>query len=65
MWGWETAEAMLRTAGFDLHAYDSVADARTSLSQYLSFYNARRPHSSLDRRTPDQAYFIQPLRAAA
>jgi putative transposase len=61
-------ERLWRTIKYEevyLHAYDSVADARTSLSQYLSFYNARRPHSSLDRRTPDQAYFTQPLRAAA
>ena len=24
---------------------------------YLAFYNERRPHSSLDGRTPDEAYF--------
>jgi hypothetical protein len=31
-----------------------------------SLYNGRRPHSSLDDRTPDQAYFdLPPLRAAA
>ena len=31
------------------------------------FYNGRRPHSSLDRQTPDQAYFnaLQPIPAAA
>jgi putative transposase len=40
-----------------LRAYDSVAEARTSIGRYLTFYNGRRPHSSLDRRTPDQAYF--------
>jgi putative transposase len=40
-----------------LRAYDSVAEARTSIGRYLTFYNSRRPHSSLDRRTPDQAYF--------
>ena len=40
-----------------LRAYDSVAEARTSIGRYLAFYNGRRPHSSLDRRTPDQAYF--------
>ncbi len=49
-----------------LHAYDSVADARASIGRYLGFYNSRRPHSSLDRKTPDQAYFInQPHTAAA
>ncbi len=40
-----------------LHAYDSVSEARVSLGRYLAFYNERRPHSSLDGRTPDEAYF--------
>ena len=40
-----------------LHAYASVADARASLGRYLDFYNRQRPHSSLDRKTPDEAYF--------
>jgi transposase InsO family protein len=39
-----------------LKAYDSVAEARTSIGRYLTFYKTQRPHSSLDRRTPDQAY---------
>jgi putative transposase len=44
-----------------LHAYDSVAQARTSIGRYIDgFYNSRRPHSSLGRRTPDQAYFNLP-----
>jgi putative transposase len=49
-----------------LKAYDSVGEARASLSRYIHFYNERRPHSSLDGRTPDQAYFDSlPFRAAA
>jgi putative transposase len=40
-----------------LRAYDNVGDARASLGRYLVFYNALRPHSSLDARTPDHAYF--------
>jgi len=40
-----------------LRAYDTVSEARTSIGSYLEFYNSGRPHSSLDRRTPDQAYF--------
>ena len=44
-----------------LKAYDSVSHARTSLGRYLDFYNRRRPHSSLDRLTPDQVYFNPPL----
>jgi len=49
-----------------LRAYDSVAEARASLGRYLTFYNTRRPHSSLDARTPEYAYFNhEPLLAAA
>ena len=49
-----------------LKAYDSVGEARASLGRYLDFYNRKRPHSSLDRRTPDEAYFNpSPLAAAA
>ena len=40
-----------------LRAYDSVGEARASLGRYLDFYNRRRPHSSLDARTPEKAYF--------
>jgi putative transposase len=40
-----------------LRAYDSVAEARASIGRYLDFYNRKRPHSSLDARTPDLAYF--------
>ncbi|HCP8273165.1 TPA: IS3-like element ISKpn11 family transposase, partial [Escherichia coli] len=40
-----------------LHAYKTVSEARAGIGRYLAFYNSRRPHSSLDRQTPDQAYF--------
>ena len=40
-----------------LNAYESVAAARASLGRYLDFYNRKRPHSSLDARTPERAYF--------
>jgi hypothetical protein len=49
-----------------LRAYETVGEARSSIGQYLDFYNGLRPHSSLDDRTPDQACFdLPPLRAAA
>ena len=49
-----------------LKAYDNVSEARGSIGRYLDFYNRRRPHSSLDDKTPDQAYFNPlPLRLAA
>jgi putative transposase len=52
-----------------LRAYDTVSEARQSIGRYLDLYNRRRPHSSLDGRTPDQAYFdnerLLPIRLAA
>jgi putative transposase len=49
-----------------LRAYETVSDARNSIGRYLEFYNGRRPHSSLDGSTPDQAYFTSlPIPSAA
>ena len=48
-----------------LRAYDTVGEARTSIGRYLAFYNGRRSHSSLDRKTPDQAYFDRLTQTAA
>jgi putative transposase len=49
-----------------LRAYESASDAKASLATYFDFYNARRPHTSLDRMTPDQIYFqALPLPKAA
>ena len=48
-----------------LHAYDSVSEARAGITRYVSFYNSRRPHQSLDGQTPDTLYFTQPPLAAA
>jgi putative transposase len=65
-------ERLWRTVKYEevyLRAYDSVSDARASLGRYLDLYNRRRPHSSLDDMTPDQAYFgshrMLPVRLAA
>jgi putative transposase len=50
-----------------LKAYETVTEARQSLKLYFEFYNSNRPHSSLDKQTPDEAYFnnLQPLKIAA
>ncbi len=63
-------ERLWRTIKYEeiyLRAYASVSEARASISRYLTFYNSGRPHTSLDRRTPDEAYFnqLQPIPAAA
>jgi putative transposase len=57
-------ERLWRTIKYEevyLRAYESVADARSSIGRYLDFYNTRRPHQSLDGATPDQAYFTKLL----
>jgi len=48
-----------------LRAYDSVLEARASIGRYLDFYNRKRPHSSLDARTPDHASFERLPQVAA
>ncbi len=39
-----------------LKAYDSVGAARTDIAEYFDWYNTGRPHSSLERLTPEHAY---------
>jgi len=65
-------ERLWRTIKYEevyLHAYESVSEARGGIGRYLDLYNHRRPHSSLDGRTPDDAYFghdsMPPIRLAA
>ncbi len=42
-----------------LRAYETPANLRAGLARYFNFYNTRRRHSALDRRTPDAVYFAQ------
>ncbi len=63
-------ERLWRTIKYEevyLNAYTNVPEARAAIGKYLAFYNTKRPHSSLDGQTPDQAYFnrLQPIPAAA
>ena len=45
---------------------DTDGEARAFLARYLEgFYNRKKPHSSLDRMTQDQAYFKNPPQRAA
>ncbi len=41
-----------------LHAYDSVNEARVSIMRYLDWYNRLRPHSGIEKKTPDEAYTV-------
>jgi putative transposase len=62
-------ERLWRTIKYEevyLRAYAPVPEVRASIGRYIGFYNSRRPHSSLDGKTPDQAYFnlLKPMAAA-
>jgi putative transposase len=53
-------ERLWRTVKYEhvyLYAYGSMNEAREHLKVYLEFYNGKRPHRSLDSRTPDEVYF--------
>ncbi len=39
-----------------LHAFETASELRAGLSNGISYYNARRPHSALAGHTPDEAY---------
>lgn len=40
-----------------LKAYESIPETREGLTDYFKFYNNKRRHQSLDRRTPDTVYW--------
>jgi putative transposase len=52
-------ERLWRTVKYEevyLKCYVSMADGHSQLDRFFRFYNERRPHSSLDDATPDEAY---------
>ena len=62
-------ERLWRSVKYDevyLKAYENGTQARQGLGDYFVFYNSRRRHQSLSRRTPDEVYHhTQPLPQAA
>jgi len=48
-----------------LRAYETPAALRAGLIRYFDFYNSRRRHAALDRRTPDAVYFEAVTKLAA
>ena len=59
-------ERLLRSGARFATKATAVPETRFRGRYQASLYNARRPHSSLDGTTPDQAYFNPlPLRLAA
>jgi putative transposase len=53
---WESVGLRCPTPLTYLHAFETGSELRGGLTQWVGYYNAKRPHSSLDRRTPDEAY---------
>lgn len=52
-------ERLWRTVKYEnvyLMNYETPRDARGGLSEYLRYYNKRRPHQSLGYRTPEEVY---------
>ena len=47
-----------------LRAYETVSEVRAGLERYFTFFNRRRPHQALRRRTPDAGYFASRPREA-
>jgi len=40
-----------------LRAYDSVNEAQTDIADYIDWYNRECEHTSVDEKTPDNAYW--------
>ena len=42
-----------------LHELQDGFQAKRVIDSWIGFYNSERPHTALDKRTPDTAYFGQ------
>ena len=42
-----------------LHEITDGFQAKRIIDNWIGFYNSERPHTALDKRTPDAAYFVQ------
>jgi len=58
----ESFNGKLRDECLNLELFTSLTEARVVIGDYRVYYNTRRPHSSLDYRTP--AAFAVACRAA-
>lgn len=53
-------ERLWRTVKYEdiyRNSYTTIDDVRAGLTEYFTFYNAARPHQSLDYETPDAVYY--------
>ena len=42
-----------------LTAFETGSEARAGIGRWIGYYNADRPHSTFDGRTPDEVYAMQ------
>jgi len=49
----------LKQAAVYLHEITDGFQAKRISDNWIGFYNSERPHTALDKRTPDAAYFVQ------
>ena len=49
----------LKQAAVYLHEITDGFQAKRIIDNWIGFYNSERPHTALDKRTPDAAYFVQ------
>jgi putative transposase len=47
-----------------INEFEDVRALRRGLDNWIRFYNSKRNHSTLDHRTPDEAYFNNLPKAA-
>ena len=55
-------ERLWRSVNYErvyLKVYDAVSAARSDIADYLDWYNAHRPHSSVERLTPAEKYVAE------
>jgi len=53
-------ERLWRTVKYEevyVKSYETVAEAKESLTEYFTFYNFERRHQSLNKKTPAEIYF--------
>ena len=56
-------ERLWRTLKYEcvyLNAFETGSEARNGIGKWVELYNRKRPHSSLDDKTPHEAYFGLP-----
>lgn len=62
------AERLWRSLKYEevyLKSYDSIAEARREIGNYLAFFNDERPHQAHAYQTPDEVFTGQPRRKVA